>query len=60
MSSKPYGENANFVSDLMPCDLLDDAIEWIVGKYNPEDVFPKDELEAWAVQHGFTKPDDEE
>lgn len=41
-------ENKNFVVDLLPANLLDDAIAWIASNLEPEDVFSFEELEEWA------------
>ncbi len=39
------------VSD--PAELL----QQIVNHFSPEDLFPESELETWAEDHGWTKPE---
>ena len=34
---------------------LDEAIAWISSNLDPDDVFSKSDLEAWAENNGYTK-----
>jgi hypothetical protein len=38
----------DFVTDLLPANPLDTAIEWIKGNLSPDDVFDEDQLAAHA------------
>ena len=46
-------QNKRFVTAILPQWPLDDAIEWIAGNMDPEDVFPEKELAHWATENGF-------
>jgi hypothetical protein len=46
-------ENQEFREHLMPRWLLDDAVAWIIDNMCPEDVFPREDLVAWAETNGF-------
>ena len=39
-------------------NLLDDVIDWIKIKLEPEDVFPIADLEAWAETNGYEKKEE--
>jgi len=39
-------------------NLLDDAIEWIRTKLEPEDVFPIRDLETWAEANDYEKKEE--
>jgi hypothetical protein len=39
-------------------NLLDDAIDWISKKLEPEDVFSIGDLEAWAETNGYEKKEE--
>lgn len=43
-----YKENQDFISSILPQNILDDAIEWIQTNMCPEDVFTEDQLKMWA------------
>lgn len=48
-------ENREFVEAVMaPCP-LDEAIVFIRRRISPEDVFDRNQLEAWALENGFSK-----
>ena len=34
---------------------LDNAIDWIAGNLNPDEVFSNKDLSAWAESNGYTK-----
>ena len=44
-----------FVSEVISSSALENAIDWIKEKLEPEDVFDKDQLENWAEQNGYIK-----
>ena len=54
-----HKENKDFVSNLLPNYLLDDAIEWIKTNLEPEDVFSEERLSSWAIDMGYIKSDDD-
>lgn len=39
-------------------DLLDIAIEFIINKFDPEDIFRQEQLEKWAEKNGYSKAAD--
>lgn len=51
-------ENDQFAKTLLPTYPLDDAIEWIQKKMEPEDIFTVEQLEQWAADSGFSYTDD--
>lgn len=50
-------QDKDFISSLIPKDLLQGAIDWISENMDPEDVFTKQDLEAWAEDWGYVKAD---
>lgn len=34
---------------------LDEAIDFICNEFSPDEVFPEDQLSAWAEKNGYTK-----
>lgn len=51
-------QDKNFIDAVINSRMLEDAIEWIRHEFPPEAVFPKPELEAWAVENGYVKSED--
>lgn len=47
----------NFRDALIAHGLLDDAIEWIAKNLSPAEVFSKEQLEEWAEEEGYEKPE---
>lgn len=50
-------DNNKFIEDIFPYP-LDLAIDWIAKNLCPEDVFNKNDLEAWAKENGYIHEDD--
>ena len=50
-----YAENEKFKRDIWPNYPLDDAIDWIANNLSPEDVFSEEQLQEWALDHGFVE-----
>lgn len=48
-------ENKEFTSEVFSSWPLDDAIDWISNKMEPEDVFSEDHLSQWAENNGYEK-----
>lgn len=43
--------------NLEPADVYgDDVIVGLNQKYDPQDIFTKDQLESWAEDNGYEKP----
>lgn len=56
--STNYTQDADFIKDIIPKSLLEDAIAWIAKNMNPTDVFSQKELEEWATKEGYVMPED--
>ncbi len=41
-------KNKQFIAELIPSDLLDIAIDWIVDNLPPDEVFDEDTLFEWC------------
>ena len=48
-------QDREFIRQIFPDTLLEEAIEWIRGNLNPEEVFSERDLEVWAENNGFEK-----
>lgn len=35
----------------------DSVVKYVVANFNPGDVFPKNELQEWALDNGFVEED---
>lgn len=52
-----YKDNTNFTDSIINrSGLLDEAIDWIVCNMRPEEVYDEDQLEEWAKDNGYEKP----
>ena len=56
MSSKE--ERRDFIADVTPRDLLDQAIPWIKTNLNPCEVFDDDALIEWSHENGYHTDDE--
>ena len=58
MDKTPEQQNAEFVSDVLfnTESVLAASVEWIAANMNPQDVFDRSQLEAWAAMCGWTPP----
>ena len=52
-----FSQHADFISEVIPKTLLDDAIEWIQRNLDPDQVFEKDQLRYWAEKNGYIEKD---
>jgi hypothetical protein len=43
----------DFISCVIPREVLHDTFDWIQENMNPEDVFDYDTLRHWAEENGF-------
>lgn len=50
-------QNKDFRDQLISESLLENALDWIANNLPPEDVFSEAQLEEWAIDTGFIKPD---
>lgn len=48
-------QNQDFMDTIIQTSFLEDAISWIGENLDPEKVFPKEVLEAWAEAYGYIK-----
>ena len=47
--------NVNITEVVINKNALKNAISWIATNLSPEDVFPEEDLEAWAEANGYKK-----
>lgn len=43
----------DFIRNVLPQSFLEDCIDWVVSTFHVEDVYPEDELHAWAKENGY-------
>lgn len=46
-------QNHDFLLAITDGKALDEAVDFIAQTFDPQDVFPKWKLEAWALKNGF-------
>ena len=46
-------DNKRFIRQVIGADPLDKTIEWIRQWMEPEEIFPSDQLSAWAERNGY-------
>lgn len=51
-------DKAKFKDNIIPDDLLSDAIIWIQSNLEPSDVFKESQLEDWALANGYETKED--
>jgi hypothetical protein len=51
-------QESEFVRDVVSGTLLEDAISWIAGNMDPEDVFSDSQLRQWADENGLVESDE--
>jgi hypothetical protein len=49
--------NQQFTKDFIGDDLLDKAVEYIRDNFHPDEVYDELDLEEWAKDNGFVKPE---
>lgn len=50
-------QESDFVSFIIPSNILSEAIAWIADNLDPEDIFDEKELKQWADNNGYVKED---
>lgn len=50
-----FDQRRKFVKDVINDSLLDDVVDWISSNMEPDEVFPKSDLELWAEKNNFVK-----
>lgn len=50
-----FNQRRKFVKDVINDSLLDDVVDWISSNMEPDEVFPKSDLELWAEKNNFVK-----
>lgn len=50
-----FNQRRKFVKDVINDSLLDDVVNWISSNMEPDEVFPKSDLELWAEKNNFVK-----
>jgi hypothetical protein len=50
-------EDRDFIASLISSSLLEDAIDYILDKYDMEDLYGVDTLHEWALENGYVKED---
>ena len=58
MDKTPEQQNEEFLSDVLfnTASVLAASVEWIAANMNPQEVFDRSQLEAWAAMNGWTPP----
>lgn len=52
-----WRQDEGFIHDVLGSTILESAISWIINSFEPADIYPKDELAAWAEANGYVKED---
>jgi hypothetical protein len=55
MAAPRKSDSNRFIDWVIPENLLEDSIRWINSNLNPEDVFSMEDLNTWALDHGYSK-----
>ena len=50
-------QEQDFIGTIIGSYVLQDAVDWIAHTLTPDEVFSKDDLEAWALENGFVEED---
>lgn len=50
-----HAQDADFISAVLPSNLLEVAIDWISANLSPEDVFADSDLDTWAIDSDYIK-----
>ena len=48
-------QDKHFLSEMIPFNLLEQAIQYVADNFNPEDVFEIKRLEGWAEENDYIK-----
>ena len=48
-------QERDFIAALIPCSLLDEAVDWFASNLNPGEIFPVRDLREWAEENGFVE-----
>lgn len=48
-------EDREFISSMISSTILEDAVDYIVDKYEMEDLYGADALHEWALDNGYIK-----
>ena len=51
-------QDRQFITEVVGTRLLEEAIDWIKSNLEPEDVFPREDLERWATTNDYIIPND--
>jgi hypothetical protein len=50
-------EDRDFIASVISSSLLEDSINYILDKYDMEDLYGADTLHEWALENGYVKED---
>ena len=50
MISTSHHQDRAFLNELIPSDLLEQAMQFIVNNFEPEDIFGNDRMHEWGTQ----------
>ena len=51
-------QDSEFIRDIIPASLLEDAIEFIKSNFDAEELYGVEYLSEWALDNGYTKDDE--
>ena len=50
--------NAHFMTEILPGDLLSQAVQWIQDNLEIEEVFTFNQIENWAQRNGYRQTEE--
>jgi hypothetical protein len=48
-------QDSNFINEMFSTTLLEQAMQFIVDNFEPEDIFEEDVMGQWAEDNGYIK-----
>lgn len=48
-------QDSNFINEMFSTTLLEQAMQFIVDNFEPEDIFEEDVMKQWAEDNGYIK-----
>lgn len=50
-------DDENFIKEIIPSSLLEDAISFIINTYSAEELYGMEYMRIWAEENGYTNED---
>jgi len=48
-----YNQDRDFIKEIIPSDLLEQSIQYIVNNFQPEEIYGDDKMHEWAKDNGY-------